>query len=112
DRAKLRVRLESSQHLNPVHDRHRQVQQDDVRPFPLRHGESLNAIRGFVDLAGKTLEGAADDHPNRLAVVHCQDFRSHNRVAQFFWAWSPGLMRNSMKIRFPEASKLNTCPSV
>ena len=77
DRPHFRGGLQAREHLHPVHDRHGQVKEDEVGAFALGYREPLDAVGGLDDLAGESFEGAGDDHTDRLAVVHGENFGSH-----------------------------------
>ena len=68
--AGLRIRLELGEHLHPVHDRHCEIQNDDVRLFTFYNSQPLNPIRCFQNLAGKGAERPGNDHPDGLAIVN------------------------------------------
>jgi hypothetical protein len=103
DGAEFGIGLEAGEHLDAVHDRHGEIEQDEVRALALGDGQSLDAVGRLDNFAGETPEGAGDNHADRLAVVHGEDFWSHKCLSQY-WLSVIGLSKKSMNMRQPSAS--------
>ena len=94
DGLQLRVGLELGEHLVAIHERHGVIEDDQVRAFARGHGQTLDAVLGLVHVDVEFLEGAGDDHTDRLAVIYGQDLASHT------WCRCKGLVR----LGFPVAT--------
>ena len=76
DDGDLRAELHGAhalEHLQPVHDRHHQVEQDQVGLQPLDRLDRLLPVARLVEVVGPDLQDAADELPQRRLVVADQD---------------------------------------
>jgi hypothetical protein len=88
------IRLQLREHFHPVHDRHRDIQENKVGRRARSDGQALGAVPGLQDFAIIGLEDLADNHPNGLGIVYGEDFGAHCGKRPY---WSPFMMMSATR---------------
>ena len=75
----LGIGLQPGEHLHSVHDRHRDIEEDEVGLSLGGDRETFDAVASLEDLAVEGLEGLPDDEADGLGIVDREDFMAHGR---------------------------------
>ena len=70
---------EGAEGLQPAHDRHHQVHEDQVGPGPLDLVEGVAPVLGGADVQARAAEEAMQERPRRLVVLDHQDVAAEPR---------------------------------
>ena len=87
------IGLELRQHLDAVHHRHGDVEEDEIGRFLGGDREAFDAVAGLEDFAVVGLEGFPDDDADGLGIVDGENFVAHGVVEVEIQ--SPAFMRMS-----------------